>query len=71
MTKTLKDLILSALDKAGGEAYLVEQAHKNPGPFMSLVAKVLPLQMTSEAGGALIIRWERAEPEPDKVSDAG
>jgi hypothetical protein len=71
MTATLKDLILGALEKAGGEEYLVEQAHKNPGAFMSLVAKVLPLQMTSEAGGALIIRWERAEPEPDKVSDTG
>jgi hypothetical protein len=62
----LKDLILAALDKAGGEEYLVEQAHKNPGAFMTLVGKVLPLAVTGNEGGALIIRWQRDdEDKPD------
>jgi hypothetical protein len=55
----LKDMILAALDKAGGEEYLVEQAHKNPGAFMTLVGKVLPLAVTGNDGGELIIRWQR------------
>ena len=59
MTATLKDMILAALDRAGGEEYLVEQGHKNPGAFMTLVGKVLPLAVTGNEGGALIIRWER------------
>lgn len=35
-------MILGALDKAGGERYLVKQAKENPTAFMSLLAKVLP-----------------------------
>jgi hypothetical protein len=38
MSSILKDMILAALDKAGGEEHLVEQAHKNPGPFMTLLS---------------------------------
>ena len=34
---------------AGGVAYLAQQAVENPGPFMALVGKVLPLQVKSEA----------------------
>ena len=41
-TKALKDMILGALDKAGGEDYLLEQAHNNPGAFLTLIGKVLP-----------------------------
>lgn len=48
-TKALKDMILAALDGAGGVEYLMRQAEDNPGPFMSLVGKVLP--MTIQGGG--------------------
>jgi hypothetical protein len=41
----LKGMILGALDKSGGEQYLVEQASKNPVAFMALLGKVLPLQL--------------------------
>lgn len=50
---TLKDMILGALDKAGGEAYLARQAVENPASFLTLVGKVLPLQLTGEGGGAI------------------
>ena len=43
-TKQLKDMILGALDQAGGERYLLDCA-KDPklaGPFLTLVGKVLP-----------------------------
>jgi hypothetical protein len=55
VTAALKDMILNALDKAGGEDYLVRQAEENPTAFMTLVGKVLPMQVTGEDGGPLTI----------------
>lgn len=43
----LKDMILGALDEAGGVQYLVSQARENPGPFLSLVGKVLPMTVAN------------------------
>jgi len=53
-------MILAALDGVGGQAYLMRQAEENPGPFMTLIGKVLPMQVTGEGGGALVIRWEKS-----------
>jgi hypothetical protein len=54
-TTLLKDAILMAAEQAGGDggivAYLQQQAVKNPGPFLALVGKVLPMQVTGEDGG--------------------
>lgn len=48
-TALLKDAILQAADEAGaGEGlvgYLKLQATENPGPFMALLGKVLPMQI--------------------------
>jgi hypothetical protein len=48
-TALLKDAILEAAERAGDEegmvGYLVEQAHANPTSFMTLLGKVLPLQV--------------------------
>lgn len=57
-TKAIKEMVLAALDKAGGEDYLLEQAEKNPTAFLTLVGKVLPLQLTGDGGGP--IRFEDA-----------
>lgn len=48
VTKELKDMILGALDDAGGQKYLALQAIENPGAFMGLVGKVLPKQIDAE-----------------------
>ena len=45
-TKALKDMILGALEQGGGQAWLVKQMEENPGPFMTLVGKVLPMTIT-------------------------
>jgi hypothetical protein len=51
-TAILKDAILIAAREAGGKeglvGYLKVQAVKNPGPFMSLLAKVLPTQIAGD-----------------------
>jgi hypothetical protein len=48
----LKDAILKAAEGAGGKegliGYLQTQAAKNPGPFMALLGKVLPMQVTGD-----------------------
>lgn len=41
-TAKLRELILRALDDAGGQKYLATQARENPSAFMALVGKVLP-----------------------------
>ncbi len=60
-TKAIKDMVIAALEGAGGMDYLIEQAQKNPTAFLTLVGKVLPLQLTGPDGGAVQIeRIERA-----------
>jgi len=49
-TTALKDMILQALSGAGGIDYLLEQSHANPTAFLTLVGRVLPLQVKD--GGA-------------------
>lgn len=60
-TAAIKDMIITALADAGGAAYLQRQAEENPGPFMALVGKVLPLQLNGagENGEHIIsvVRW--------------
>ena len=54
-TKALKDMILGALDKAGGEDYLQRQADENPNAFLSLIGRVLPTEMKGSLEGNLIV----------------
>lgn len=42
VTRELREMILAALDGAGGQKYLQQQAKENPGPFLSLIGKCLP-----------------------------
>ena len=61
MTKQLKEMILSALDRAGGESYLVRQADENPTAFLTLIGKVLPLQLAGDPDGDPIKTLHRIE----------
>ena len=61
-TTALKDMILAALDGAGGIEYLKAQAFETPAAFMTLVGKVLPLQIAGTGeGGALVFMLTNAE----------
>ncbi|KTS10264.1 hypothetical protein SB2_06870 [Methylobacterium radiotolerans] len=59
VTGLLKDAILQAAEAAGGEAglvgYLTIQATENPAGFMTLLGKVLPMQVTGEGDGPIKI----------------
>ena len=56
-TSLLKDAVLQAATAAGGRdglvGYLTQQAAQNPAPFLALLGKVLPLQVTGDGGGPL------------------
>jgi hypothetical protein len=57
-TALLKDAILKAAEDAGdGDmvAYLTQQAKENPGPFMALLGKVLPMQIAGDAENPLVL----------------
>lgn len=63
-TGQLKDMILQALDGAGGAAYLQQQATENPSAFLTLVGKVLPLQIGAGEGmSKLVIEWQQSQSE--------
>ncbi len=69
VTKELKEMILSALESAGGESYLLERARdpRTSAAFMGLVAKVLPMQVTGAGGGPLVFeRLVREIVDPKK-----
>ena len=58
VTKELKEMILHALDGAGGVEYLQERANdpRTASAFLSLVGKVLPMTMQGTGkDGALTI----------------
>ena len=55
-TVALKEAILAALEAAhakGAVGYLTQQAKENPGAFMTLVGKVLPMQVGGIDGNAI------------------
>jgi hypothetical protein len=51
----VKEMIIQALDDAGGVEYLVAQSRDNPTAFLTLVGKVLPLQVAGEMNHAVKI----------------
>jgi hypothetical protein len=67
VTRTLREMILGALDDAGGQAYLAEQAHQNPAAFLTLLGRVLPREPleTPPAVITMDFGWTpRAAPAP-------
>jgi len=50
ITADVRGMIFGALDDAGGQDYLVQQAHRNPAAFMTLVGKLIPKELTGASG---------------------
>lgn len=66
-TALIKDMILAALEGVGGEAYLQRQAEENPGPFMTLLGRIMPTQVTGPNDGPVQVqRVERVIVDPAK-----
>ena len=48
INRDIREMVLLALNKAGGVTYLTEQAKKNPNAFMGLVGKTLPMTLKGD-----------------------
>jgi hypothetical protein len=53
ITVDLKQAIINALDRVGGEAWFVSLARKDRRSFSSLIGKLLPTRLTGGEGGPL------------------
>lgn len=57
-TAAVKDMVIQALSDAGGVKYLTKQAQANPAAFMTLVGKVIPLQVAGDKDNPVVHRIE-------------
>lgn len=67
-TKAVKEMVLEALDKAGGVEYLLSQSGSNPVAFMALVGKVLPLQVSGDPNAPLLHKIVREFVSPPNTN---
>ncbi|HQT76822.1 MAG TPA: hypothetical protein PLD10_07190 [Rhodopila sp.] len=51
----LKTMILASLDRAGGIEYLTNCAKANPGPYLGLIGKVLPMQLNASMSMRVVL----------------
>ena len=58
ITSSLREMILGALEDAGGEAYLARIAEEHPVAFMTLLGKVLSATLAGEQSAPIISRLE-------------
>lgn len=49
----IREMVVEALDRAGGVEYLSRQAEEKPVAFLALLGKVLPVQVTGADGSAI------------------
>jgi hypothetical protein len=65
----IRAMIIGALNQVGGVDYLAARAVDTPAAFMTLVGKVLPLQLAGHDGQRLVVdfRWADAEPAPPTI----
>lgn len=69
VTAEVKNMILEALQGAGGVEYLKARALDTPGPFLSLLGRVLPLQVQGDPDqplvpGSIVIEF-RQQPDSE------
>lgn len=64
MQAAIKEMIVQALENKGGVEYLERQADSNPTAFLTLVGKVLPLQVGGDPDNPLIHEIRRTIVDP-------
>ena len=66
-TKLLKDAILNAFDRAGGEDYLLGVAKADYKTFCTLLGRVLPQQVTGANEGPIRVANESGQSAREKL----
>ena len=70
LTRDVKAMILAALDGVGGQAYLEEQAVKNPVAFLTLLGKLLPMTLQGGSSEPLTIKIVHYAPKEELTTGA-
>ena len=52
---SIKEMIVQALETAGGTAYIARQAEENPTAFLSLLGRLVPAEVRAELSGAFTV----------------
>ena len=52
LNRDIKEMVLGALSDVGGREYLAARAIDTPTAFLTLVGKILPLQLVSDGSGS-------------------
>ena len=52
LNRDIKEMVLGALSDVGGREYLAARAIDTPTAFLTLVGKILPLQLVSDGAGS-------------------
>ena len=69
ISRGVKEMVIAALNAVGGQAYLEEQAVENPKAFLTLIGKVIPLQVAGALDHTLnVTKIERVIVRPDDRS---
>lgn len=66
ITATVKMMVLAALDKVGGEAYLAKLAKSHPQAFATLLGKVMPTQVVGDVNYRYVARMPPPEKDPEQ-----
>src|SRR5262245_57876755 len=69
LSGSVREMILAALEDVGGAQYLAAQAIENPAAFMTLLGKILPLQLAGDPNGAPISYVIRAPSPVESVAE--
>jgi hypothetical protein len=54
-TRDLRQMMLQALEMAGGVKYLADRAIDTPGPFLGLLGKILPTTVQNSDGSPIAL----------------
>lgn len=66
ITATVKMMVLGALDKLGGEKWLVKQAKKHPQAFMQMLRQVMPTQVVGDVNYRYVAEMPPPESDPEE-----
>jgi hypothetical protein len=69
-TRDVKEALLNAFNRAGGEDYLLKLARRERRTFAALLGKLLPTQVTGRDGEPLELLVKRARAGLPKLNDA-
>ena len=59
ITRDIREAVLQSFETVGGAEYLATQARDNPTAYLTLLGKVLPMQVTGADDGPLTVTIRR------------